>query len=121
MGELPTGSERSSIMRLEVANAKSLLSSQRWQPNPAAEAALKELGRAVQPLFHAEEPSIGRDARSLFRRLLPDVIGTPRLLGAVPGLVASLLYSLDHLAPKYELQRMRIAAAWKEIEKAARI
>ncbi len=88
--------------------------------NPATEAMLKDLGRAVEPLFHADEPAISRDARSVFRRLLPEVTRSPHLLEAVPELVSSLLFSLDHLAPKYDLQRRPIAAAWKEIEKVAR-
>ncbi len=94
---------------------------QPWHPNPATEDVLRELGQAVQPLFRADEPYVSRDARSLFRRLLPDVTSNPRLLGAVPELVASLLYALDHLSPKYELHRARIVAAWKEVETASRI
>lgn len=89
--------------------------------SPAMEAVLKDLGQAVEPLFHADEPGVSRDARSVFRRLLPDVTKTPHLLGEVPRFVASLLYSLDHLSPKYDLQRKPIVAAWKEVERVAQI
>ncbi len=89
--------------------------------NPAMEAVLKDLGRAVEPMFQADEPEVSRAARSVFRRLLPDVTKTPQLLGEVPRFVASLLYSLDHLSPKYDVQRKPIAAAWKEVERVARI
>jgi len=89
--------------------------------NPDKEAVLRDLGRAVEPLFQADEPEVSRDARSVFRRLLPDVTRNPYLLSQVPKFVSSLLYALDHLAPKYDPHRKPILAAWKEVEKVARI
>ncbi len=87
---------------------------------PAAETALRDIGLAVEPLFRAAEPAISRDARNLFRRLIPDVTKNPHLRSAVPKLVASLLDSLDLQGPKYEAQQRAIAEAWLEVEKASR-
>jgi hypothetical protein len=87
---------------------------------PAAETALREIGLAVEPLFRADEPAISRDARSLFRRLVPDVTRNPHLRGAVPKLVTSLLDSLERLGPKYELQKRSIAVAWQQVERASK-
>jgi hypothetical protein len=87
---------------------------------PAAEAALRDIGLAVEPLFCADEPAISRDARSLFRRLVPDVTKNPHLRGAVPKLVASLLDSLDRHGPKYTLEQRAIAGAWREVESASK-
>jgi len=87
---------------------------------PAVETALRDIGLAVEPLFHADEPAISRDARSLFRRLVPDLTRNPALRGAVPKLVASLLDSLDLQGPKYEAQHRAIAEAWLEVEKASK-
>ena len=83
---------------------------------PATKTALKELGRAVEPLFHVDEPDVSRDARSIFRRLQPDVTENQRLLSAVPRLVHSLLSSLDLLAPKYGVHRQTITTIWTEVE-----
>jgi hypothetical protein len=80
--------------------------------------ALEALGRAVEPLFHADEPEVSRDARSLYRRLLPDVTTNQRLLGAVPRLVLSLLSSLDRLSPKHELHRQAVASIWDVVERS---
>jgi hypothetical protein len=83
------------------------------------QAPLKDLGNAVVALFPAEEPEVGRDARCLFRRLVPDVTTSPQLLDGVPQFVESLLDSLDRLEPKYSSERRAIAAAWVEVEGSA--
>jgi hypothetical protein len=85
----------------------------------ATETALGELGRAVEPLFHVEESDVCRDARSLYRRLLPEVTKSQRLLSAVPRLVLSLLSSLERLAPKHGVHRQTIAAIWVEVERTS--
>jgi hypothetical protein len=87
--------------------------------NPAAEVALRNIGRAVEPLFHAEDPGVCRDARGLFRRVVPDTTKNQHLLDAVPKLVASLLDSLERLGPTYEVQRNAITDAWFEVERAS--
>lgn len=87
---------------------------------PAAEEALREIGRAVEPLFHAEEPGVCRDAKSLFRRVAPNVTTNQQLLNAVPRLVQSLLESLNRLGPKYEIPRGAIATAWAEVVNASK-
>jgi hypothetical protein len=84
---------------------------------PATENVLEELGRAVEPLFHAAEPHVCRDARSIYRRLLPDVTKNEILLETVPHLVVSLLHSLEILAPKYDLQFRTVETAWAEVER----
>jgi len=83
----------------------------------ATETALGELGRAVAPLSQAEGPDVCRDARSLYRRLVPEVTKSQRLLSAVPRLVLSLLSSLERLAPKHGVHRRTIAAIWVEVER----
>lgn len=85
----------------------------------AMQTPLKDLGNAVVTLFPADEPQLGRDARCLYRRLVPDVTTSPQLLDGVPLFVASLLDSLDRLAPKYSSERRAIAAAWTEVEGSA--
>jgi hypothetical protein len=84
---------------------------------PATETALGELGRAVELLFSVDEPDVARDARSLYRRLQPDVTKNQRLLSAVPRLVRSLLSSLDLLAPKHGVHRQTITMIWAAVEK----
>lgn len=82
---------------------------------PDATIALLEIGRAVEPLFSADEPIIARDSRSLYRRLVPDVTQNPQLRSAVPGLVESLLDALRRFGPKYERQLRAIEAAWERV------
>ena len=84
--------------------------------DPAAIVALGNVGRAVEPLFLADEPEVCRDAKSLFMRLVPDVTKNPQLLDEVPKLIASLLESLDRLAPRHAAHRRAIAAAWAAFE-----
>lgn len=93
--------------------------STRFSVNPAMQTPLKDLGNAVVTLFPADEPHLSRDARCLYRRLVPDVTTSPQLLDGVPLFVASLLDSLDRLEPKYGAERTAIAAAWGKIEGAA--
>ena len=85
---------------------------------PATEAKLRELGRAVEPLFQVDEAEISRDAKGLYRRLQPEVTTNRRLLNAVPRLVASLLASLDWVAPGHDAHRKAIAAVWAEVERS---
>jgi hypothetical protein len=86
--------------------------------NPATLTALEALGRAVEPLFHFDEPEVSRDARSLYRRLMPDVTTNQRLLSAVPRLVSSLLSSLERLSPKHDLHRQAVASLWDVVERS---
>jgi hypothetical protein len=83
---------------------------------PGAVIELGNVGRAVEPLFLVEEPEVCRDAKSLFLRLVPDVTKNPQLLDEVPKLIASLLESLDRLAPRYAAHRSAIASAWAAFE-----
>jgi hypothetical protein len=83
---------------------------------PAAVSALENVGRVVEPLFHADEPEVCRDAKSLFMRLVPDVTKDSQLLDEVPKLIESLLASLGRLAPEHAADRIAIAAAWEAFE-----
>ena len=83
---------------------------------PALDAPLRKLGVAVASLLPAEESDVSRDARSLLRRLVPDVTTNPHLLDGVPKFVTSLLDSLDRLEPKYRSERKAIEAAWIAVE-----
>ena len=86
---------------------------------PALEAPLRKLGVAVASLLPADEPDVSRDARSLLRRLVPDVTTNPHLLEGVPKFVTSLLDSLARLEPKYRAERTAIAEAWTQVEGSA--
>ena len=87
---------------------------------PGMETPLRDLGRAAELLFGADEPGVCKDARSLFRRLVPDVTRNPHLLEEVPRLAVSLLERLDRLAPDYAQERKAMAAAWSEVGEASK-
>ena len=86
--------------------------------DPATAARLEAVGPLLEPLFSVEEPEVSRDARSLYRRLAPQITTSQRLLSSVNRLGDSLLASLDRLAPKHDGPRRALAAAWAEVERS---